>query len=221
MNQDILQWIHKTGIVPVLRASSPDEAIALARAMYLGGIDIMEVTTTVPDAAAVIRHLQQEFGDRLLLGAGTVTTVEQCRSLIEAGAEFVVSPSLHQDVITETKRLGKLMISGALTPTEIITAWRAGADIIKVFPCAALGGASYLRAVKAPFPEIPLIPTGGVNLATAKDFLNAGAIALGVGGDLVNAQNIRDGMPEAITKQAREYLSIVAAWQAQHHRSTS
>ena len=221
MKQDILKWIRKTGIVPVLRASSPDEAIALSRAMYLGGIDIMEVTTTVPDAAGVIRHLQREFGDSLLLGAGTVTTADQCSSLINAGADFVVSPSLHHDVIAETKRQGKLMISGALTPTEIITAFRAGADIIKVFPCSAVGGASYLRAVKAPFPEIPLIPTGGVNLATARDFLNAGAIALGVGGDLVNAQKIKDGMPEAITEQAREYLSIIAAWQAHHHRSTS
>ncbi len=203
--------------MPVLRAKSAEEAIAISRAMYLGGIDIIEVTTTVPDALGVVRQLKQEFGGSLLLGAGTVTTLNECLSLIDAGAEFVVSPSFHEDVIRETKRRGKLMVSGALTPTEIVTAWRAGADIVKVFPCSAVGGASYLRAIKAPFPEIALIPTGGVTLATARDFLNAGAMALGVGGDLVNSQMIRDGMPEVITEQARAYLSIVAAWRAHHH----
>ncbi len=201
----------------MLRAKSPEEALALTRAMHLGGIDIIEVTTTIPDAVAVVRHLKQEFGDKLLLGAGTVTTVASCAALIEAGAEFVVSPSLHVDVIAETIRSAKLMISGALTPTEIITAWRAGTHIVKVFPCSAMGGASYLRSIKAPFPDIPLIPTGGVTLATAADFLSAGALALGVGADLVNAQLLNDGMPEVITETARAYLSTIAAWRV-HHR---
>ena len=186
--------------------------MALARAMYAGGIDIVEVTTTVPGAVNVIQQLRQEFGASLLIGAGTVTTVRECTTLIEAGAEFVVSPSLHADVIAATKEHGKLMIAGALTPTEIITAWRTGADVIKVFPCSAMGGASYLRSIRAPFPYIPLIPTGGVTLATARDFLAAGAVALGVGNDLVNTAAIHEGRPQSITEMSRAYARVCAVW---------
>ena len=207
-----LEWIGRTGLVPVLRAQSAEEAIALTRAMYQGGVDVIEVTTTVPDAAGVLRSLKQEFGDRLLLGAGTVTQAAECKELLEAGAEFVVSPSFHADVVAMTREHGKLMVSGALTPTEIITAWRAGADVIKVFPCSAMGGASYLRSIKAPFPQIPLIPTGGVTLTTAADFLRAGAIALGVGSDLVDVQALRAGQPEKIVNTARAYLEIYQQW---------
>ena len=214
MSRDTAQWIADTGLVPVLRAQSTEEALALARAMYAGGVDIIEVTTTIPNAAEVLQQLKHEFGDALLLGAGTVTTTGHCCDLIDAGAEFVVSPSLHPDVIAQTKAQGKLMISGALTPTEIITAWRAGADIVKVFPCSAMGGASYLRAIKAPFPEVQLIPTGGVTLATARDFLDAGAIALGVGGDLVNVKLIREGKPERVTETASAYLGVIAEWRS-------
>ena len=215
MSRDTPEWIYAAGLVPVLRAKTGEEAIALTRAMHAGGVDVMEVTTTVPGAADVLRQLKDEFGDTLLLGAGTVTTVRECEELLAAGAEFVVSPSLHPDVIKTTKDHGKLMISGALTPTEIITAWRTGSDIVKVFPCSAMGGANYLKAIKAPFPQIPLIPTGGVTLVTARDFLDAGALALGVGSDLVNVQAIRSGRPEQITEVARMYLSIVAEWRAQ------
>ena len=135
--------------------------------------------------------MKKEYGDKLLLGSGTVTDAEQAAATIDAGAEFVVSPSFHPEVVAMTKELGKVSIPGALTPTEVITAWRAGADYVKIFPCSAVGGASYLRALLAPFPELRLIPTGGVTLATAADFLKAGARALGVGTDLVNPKRLK------------------------------
>ena len=214
IKSETLAWIKRRGLVPVLRASSVEQALLLARAMYAGGIDVMEVTTTVPNAAEVMRLLRREFGDSMLIGAGTVTTADECAELLEVNAQFVVSPSLHPEVIEATRRAGKLMIGGALTPTEIVTAHRAGADIVKVFPCSAMGGASYLRSIKGPFPRIPLIPTGGVTLATAHEFLRAGAIALGVGSDLVDEAAIRRGEPERVTETARKYLAIVAAWQS-------
>ena len=211
---ETLAWIKQRGLVPVLRASSVEQALQLARAMYAGGIDVMEVTTTVPNAAEVMRLLKHEFGDTMLIGAGTVTTAGQCTELLEVDAQFVVSPSLHPEVIEATRRAGKLMISGALTPTEIVTAHRAGADVVKVFPCSAMGGASYLRSIKGPFPHIPLIPTGGVTLHTAHEFLQAGAIALGVGSDLVDESATLRGEPERITETARKYLAIIATHQA-------
>ncbi|HUY82007.1 MAG TPA: hypothetical protein VMU92_09815, partial [Acidobacteriaceae bacterium] len=158
-----------------------------------------------------LRELKQKHGDGLLLGSGTVTDAAQAQATIEAGAEFVVSPSLHPEVIAKTKALGKVSIPGALTPTEVITAWRAGADYVKVFPCSAMGGASYLKSLRAPFPELKLIPTGGVTLATAADFLKAGARALGVGADLVNAAAIAEGRPEVVTNAARAYLEVIRA----------
>ena len=145
------------------------------------------------------------------MGSGTVTDAAQAQATIEAGAEFVVSPSLHLDVIAKTKELGKVSIPGALTPTEVITAWRAGADYVKVFPCSAMGGASYLKSLRAPFPELKLIPTGGVTLETAADFLKAGARALGVGADLVNSAAIAAKNPEIITNIARAYLEVIQA----------
>jgi 2-dehydro-3-deoxyphosphogluconate aldolase/(4S)-4-hydroxy-2-oxoglutarate aldolase len=150
------------------------------------------------------------YGGKLLLGAGSVINVEQCVQSIEAGAEFVVSPSLHFDVIQKTKEFGKASIPGALTPTEVISAWEAGADFVKIFPCSAVGGASYLKALKAPFPFVRLISTGGVTLETAAGFLEAGASALGIGSDLVNAKAIAEGKPELVTNVARAYLEVVA-----------
>jgi len=219
MSKLTLAWIRRTGLVPVLRASSARNALLLARAIYAGGVDVLEITTTVPNAAEVLRLLKLEFGDSMLLGAGTVTNATDCANLLEAGAEFVVSPSLHPEVIAMTRAAGKLMISGALTPTEIITAHHLGSQVIKVFPCSAMGGASYLRSIKGPFPHIPLIPTGGVTLATAHEFLKAGAIALGVGTDLVDEDAIRRGDPERVTETARKYLEIVATWQAEFNFS--
>jgi 2-dehydro-3-deoxyphosphogluconate aldolase / (4S)-4-hydroxy-2-oxoglutarate aldolase len=204
------ETIESSGIVPVLRARSADEGRALADALVAGGIRVIEVTMTVPGAVDLLRALKSEYGERLLLGSGTVTTAAEADVTIQAGAEFVVSPSLHPEVIAATKERGKVSIPGALTPTEALTAWRAGADYVKIFPCSALGGASYLKALLAPFPELRLIPTGGVTLQTAADFLRAGARALGVGSDLVNPEAIAQGHPETVTATARSYLNIVA-----------
>jgi 2-dehydro-3-deoxyphosphogluconate aldolase/(4S)-4-hydroxy-2-oxoglutarate aldolase len=206
------ETIERIGIVPVLRARSADEGRALVEALVAGGITVMEVTMTVPGAVELLDQLKKEYGDRLLLGSGTVTDAKQAQATIEAGAEFVVSPSFHPEVVETTKRLGKLSIPGALTPTEVITAWRAGADYVKIFPCSAMGGAPYLKSLLAPFPELQLIPTGGVTVATAADFLKAGARALGVGTDLVNAAAIAEGKPDKVTATAKAYLDVVAAF---------
>lgn len=206
--------IERTGIIPVLRARSAGEARALVDALVAGGIAVMEVTMTVPGAIDLLRDLKSACGERLLLGSGTVTSAAEAEATIDAGAEFVVSPSLHPEVIAATKARGKLSIPGALTPTEVITAWRAGADYVKVFPCSALGGASYLKALLAPFPDLRLIPTGGVTLHTAPDFLRAGARALGVGSDLVDPKAIAEGHPETVTSTARAYLDLVAKHRA-------
>jgi 2-dehydro-3-deoxyphosphogluconate aldolase/(4S)-4-hydroxy-2-oxoglutarate aldolase len=204
------QTIERVGLIPVLRARNAAQALAVAKAMIAGGVTVVEVTMTVPGALDVLKELKKEYGAKLLLGSGTVTTVHEAEATIDAGAEFVVSPSLHPEVIAVTKARNKLSIPGALTPTEVITAWRAGADFVKVFPCSAMGGASYLKSLLAPFPHLKLIPTGGVTLETAAGFLHAGARALGVGSDLVNLAAIDAGTPEIITASARAYLEVVA-----------
>jgi 2-dehydro-3-deoxyphosphogluconate aldolase/(4S)-4-hydroxy-2-oxoglutarate aldolase len=209
MSEEIKAALEREGLIPVLRASSVEMAHALVDAMMAGGVNVVEVTMTVPNAVSLLRDLKQKYGDSILLGSGTVTDAAQAEATIEAGAEFVVSPSLHFDVIARTKELGKISIPGALTPSEVITAWRAGADFVKIFPCSAMGGASYLKSLLAPFPDLKLIPTGGVTLQTAADFLKAGARALGVGADLVNAKAIAEGKPELITNTARGYLEII------------
>ena len=214
MSQEVQQQLEAAGIIPVLRARSAKEAIGVVEAMVAGGITVIEVTMTVPGAIDVLRELKRTYGDKLLLGSGTVTDGEECDATIDAGAEFVVSPSLHMDVIKATKARGKVSLPGALTPTEVITAWRAGADFVKVFPCSAMGGASYLKSLKAPFPYLRLVPTGGVTLQTAASFLEAGASALGVGADLVNVAAMAEGKPEVITNAARAYLEVIARTRA-------
>jgi len=209
-SEETKKWIERIGIMPVLRARSEREGHALVEALVAGGITVMEVTMTVPGAVDLLRVLRKEFGSKLLLGSGTVTDAAQVEATIDAGAEFVVSPSFHPEVVARTKELGKVSIPGSLTPTEVITAWRAGADYVKIFPCSAVGGAPYLKALLAPFPELQLIPTGGVTLHTAADFLKAGARALGVGTDLVNPQAIEEGKPEKVMETARAYLEIIA-----------
>jgi len=201
--------LERLGLIPVLRAGSVEAGHALVDAMMAGGVDVIEVTMTVPNALTLLRELKQRHGDALLLGSGTVTDAAQAEATIDAGAEFVVSPSLHPDVITKTRELGAISIPGSLTPTEVVTAWRAGADYVKVFPCSAMGGASYLKSLLAPFPDLKLIPTGGVTLQTAADFLKAGARALGVGADLVNAAAIAEGKSEIVTNTARAYLEAI------------
>ena len=207
--EDVLKRIHEIGLLPVLRANSVSEALALAEAIEAGGVTALEVTMTVPGAIEVIRQLVRETQGRILIGAGTVLDPETARGCMMAGAEFIVSPSLNVKTIEICRRYSVPVMPGALTPTEVVTAWEAGADVVKVFPCSALGGAKYLKALKAPLPQIEMIPTGGVSLATAAEFLAAGAFALGVGGDLVNPQAIADGKPEFITQTARDYMAII------------
>ncbi len=206
---DILKRIREIGLLPVLRANSIDEALALAEAIEAGGVTALEVTMTVPGAIEVIRQLAKQTQGRILIGAGTVLDPETARACMLAGAEFIVSPALNVKTIEVCRRYSVPVMPGALTPTEVLTAWEAGADVVKVFPCSALGGATYLKALKAPLPQIELIPTGGVSLSTAAEFLAAGAFALGVGGDLVNSKAIADGKPEVITQTAREYMEII------------
>jgi 2-dehydro-3-deoxyphosphogluconate aldolase/(4S)-4-hydroxy-2-oxoglutarate aldolase len=214
MKEQTKRILEQIGLIPVLRAKSKAQACAVVEAMLAGGVSIVEVTMTVPGAVDLLRELRQEYGKQLLLGSGTVTTAQQAEATIEAGAEFVVSPSLHPEVIEATLAAGKVSVPGALTPTEVITAWNAGADYVKIFPCAAAGGASYLEALLAPFPHLRLIPTGGVTLDSAESFLQAGARALGVGSDLVNLAAIEAGQPEKITAAARAYLDVLARFRA-------
>jgi len=210
MSETTSQTIERVGLIPVLRAKNAAQAHAIVKAMIAGGVNIVEVTMTVPGAVGILKELKREYGSELLLGSGTVTTADEAQATIDAGAEFVVSPSFHAEVVAKTHALGKVSIPGALTPTEVITAWNAGADYVKVFPCSAVGGASYLKALLAPFPHLKLIPTGGVTLQTAEGFLRAGARALGVGSDLVSLAAVDAGTPETITETARAYLKVLA-----------
>jgi 2-dehydro-3-deoxyphosphogluconate aldolase/(4S)-4-hydroxy-2-oxoglutarate aldolase len=210
MPESTQQIIERVGLIPVLRARNAVQAHAVVEAMIAGGVTVVEVTMTVPNAIDLLRELKREYANELLLGSGTVTTADEAEATIDAGAEFVVSPSFHPDVVAKTRTLGKISIPGALTPTEVITAWGAGADYVKIFPCSAVGGASYLKSLLAPFPHLKLIPTGGVTLETAESFLRAGARALGVGSDLVNLAAIDAGKPEIITTAARAYLKVLA-----------
>jgi 2-dehydro-3-deoxyphosphogluconate aldolase/(4S)-4-hydroxy-2-oxoglutarate aldolase len=204
----VLKRLRETGLVPVLRAESVDKALALAEAVAAGGVNVLEVTMTVPGAVKVIERLVQDRPD-ILVGAGTVLDAETARTCILAGAAFVVSPALKVETIAMCHRYSVAVLPGALTPTEIVTAWEAGADVVKVFPAGAMGGASYLKSLKGPLPQIEMIPTGGVSLATARGFLEAGAFALGVGSDLVDAKAMAEGRPEVVTETARRYMEVV------------
>lgn len=211
MSETTQEIIERVGLIPVLRAKSIAQGRAVVDAMIAGGITIVEVTMTVPGAIDLLHELRNEYPPKdLLLGSGTVTTADQAQATIDAGAEFVVSPSLHPEVIATTKKNHKVSCPGALTPTEAITAWNAGADYVKIFPCSAMGGASYVKSLLAPFPHLKIIPTGGVTLQTAESFIRAGARALGVGADLVNLAAIDAGKPETITETAQAYLKVLA-----------
>jgi 2-dehydro-3-deoxyphosphogluconate aldolase/(4S)-4-hydroxy-2-oxoglutarate aldolase len=205
---EVLKACREIGLVPVLRAESEEQALKLASAIAAGGVTVLEVTMTVPGAIRVMRRLAEERPD-ILIGAGTVLDPETARMCILEGAQFVVSPALNIKTIEMCHRYGIAVLPGALTPTEIVTAWEAGADVVKIFPASALGGAKYLKSVKAPLPQVEMIPTGGVSLSTAAEFLQAGAFALGVGADLVDTKAIAQGHPETITENARKYLAIV------------
>ncbi|HEY0263142.1 MAG TPA: bifunctional 2-keto-4-hydroxyglutarate aldolase/2-keto-3-deoxy-6-phosphogluconate aldolase [Granulicella sp.] len=204
----VIRRIREVGVLPVLRAGSVELAMQLAEAIAEGGITAIEVTMTVPGAIDVIRRLVKERPD-LLIGAGTVLDPETARTCILEGAEFVVSPALNIATIELCHRYSVAVLPGALTPTEIVTAWQAGADLIKVFPASAMGGAKYLRSLKAPLPQIELIPTGGVSLANVGEFFAAGAFAVGVGADLVDERSIREGRRESVVETARSYAASV------------
>jgi 2-dehydro-3-deoxyphosphogluconate aldolase/(4S)-4-hydroxy-2-oxoglutarate aldolase len=213
--QKVRERIFEIGIVPVVRASSSAEACLAADAVCQGGIPIIEITMTVPGALDVIRELVKNCGSDVLVGAGTVLNADAARRCIDAGAEFLVSPGLNLQTVAFAAREGKLIMAGALTPTEVMAAWDAGADFIKVFPCGQVGGAKYIKALKGPFPQIPFIPTGGVNLNTVAEFLEAGCVALGIGGELVQADALRANKPETISENARKFLAIVKHTRAQ------
>jgi len=204
----VLERIRSTGLIPVIRARSADEAAQAADAIQAGGVGVLEITMTVPGAVEVIREVAGREGDALV-GAGTVLDPEAARSCIDAGARFIVSPSFNPDTIAACREADVAVLPGALTPTEVLAAWRAGADLVKVFPAGAVGGPSYIKALKAPLPQIDLVPTGGVNLKTAGDFIRAGAAALGVGADLVDLAALRRGEAQILTERAREFVRIV------------
>jgi len=206
----IMSAITQIGIVPIVRTDSAEGAVKAIEAVYRGGIRAAEITMTVPGAIKALEKLADQFGDQIVLGAGTVLDPETARACMLAGAQFFVTPSLKRETIEMCKRYSKPIMPGALTPTEILTAWEAGADAVKIFPCGTVGGAKYIKALKAPFPQIEMVPTGGVNLETCGDFLKAGACAVGVGGELIDAASIKAGKFEAFEERARHFMAAVA-----------
>ena len=204
------QRILETGLVAIVRAPSADEALRVVEAIHAGGVDVIEVTMTVPGAVPLLETLSRKIGGKVLLGAGTVLDPETARACILAGAEFLVSPNLNPEVIELTRRYSKVSIPAGLTPTEVVTAWEAGADFVKVFPCGALGGADYIRALKAPLPQVEMIPTGGVSLENVAGFFKAGAAAVAVGGELVDKKAVQEKKWDVIAENARKFASAVS-----------
>lgn len=203
-----LKRILDGGIVAVVRAESGDSLVKVVRALADGGVTAAEITFTVPDAVEVIRQVRRELGDAVVLGAGTVLDSETARAALLAGAEYIVSPAVNLEVIRLCRRYDKVIMPGAFTPTEVITAWEAGADVVKIFP-ADLGGPPYLKALRGPLPQVRLMPTGGVDLSTAESFLKAGACCLGVGGTLVEAKAVAQGDFARIKDLAGQFSAIV------------
>src|SRR5437868_11640204 len=199
--QQILSFIIDIGIVPVVRTSTAEGAIKAIEAIYRGGVRAAEITMTVPGALRALEKVADQYGDKLVLGAGTVLDPETARACMLAGAEFFVTPSLRASTIEMAKRYSKVICPGALTPTEVLAAWEAGADAVKIFPCGNVGGAKYIKALKGPFPQIEMVPTGGVNLETIGDFLKAGAAACGVGGELVDNKLVSSGQFDIIEQR--------------------
>jgi 2-dehydro-3-deoxyphosphogluconate aldolase / (4S)-4-hydroxy-2-oxoglutarate aldolase len=206
---DVIGRIIETGLIPVVRAESSDIAMRAIDAIKEGGISVLEITMTVPGAIRVIEEVARRFGEDAIVGAGTVLDAETARACILAGAQFIVSPALDLDTISCCRRYSIPVMPGAMTPSEVVTAWKAGADFVKVFPANAVGGASYIKALKAPLPQIELVPTGGVSLKTAADFIKAGAAALGIGADLVDTAALRNGEDKVISARAKQFIEIV------------
>ncbi|HLJ16557.1 MAG TPA: bifunctional 4-hydroxy-2-oxoglutarate aldolase/2-dehydro-3-deoxy-phosphogluconate aldolase [Bryobacteraceae bacterium] len=205
----ILAELIEIGIVPVIRAHTAEAAIRSVDAIWRGGIRAAEITMTVPRAISVLERAADEFGDRMVVGAGTVLDPETAHGCVLAGAAFFVTPSLDVRTIEVAKRYSKVIMPGALTPTEVLTAWEGGGDAVRIVPCDALGGAKYIRALRGPFPHIQMVATGGVRLETIGDFLYAGACAVGVSGALVDIQNLRAGHYEVFTERARRFRDAI------------
>jgi 2-dehydro-3-deoxyphosphogluconate aldolase/(4S)-4-hydroxy-2-oxoglutarate aldolase len=204
-----LQRVLDCGIVAVVRSPDSQQLVDVARALAEGGVTIIEITMSVPGALDVVRQVRQALGDRILLGAGTILDPETARAAFLAGAEYIVAPTLNLDVIRLCRRYDKLVMPGAFTPTEILTAWEAGADVVKVFPADVVGTA-FFKALRGPLPQIRLMPTGGVDLNTAAEFLKAGACCLGVGSQLVEPKTVAERNFDRIRDLARQYVAIVA-----------
>ncbi|HZP61836.1 MAG TPA: bifunctional 4-hydroxy-2-oxoglutarate aldolase/2-dehydro-3-deoxy-phosphogluconate aldolase [Terriglobales bacterium] len=219
--EEAIQRIGEIGIIPVIRVANAEEANQAVEAIHAGGIPIIEITMTVPDAPALIHEVARRHGHRVLTGAGTVVSVDQARACLDAGAEFLVSPGLAPAVVQCAHDRGKLAIPGTLSPSEVMEAISIGATLIKVFPCGNVGGPSYLKALRGPFPTAALIPTGGVNVSNAASYLEAGAFALGIGGDLVDIAALRSGHVDKITNAARKLVEIVKSVRDASTKSTS
>jgi 2-dehydro-3-deoxyphosphogluconate aldolase / (4S)-4-hydroxy-2-oxoglutarate aldolase len=209
-----LAKIREIGLVPIVRVPTEEAAVRAAEAIAQGGIGIAEVTMTVPGALRVMEGVAARYGDKVLLGAGTVLDTETCRAAILAGAEFIVTPVLDVRVIELARRYGKPIFPGALTPTEVLTAWQAGADIVKVFPCGNMGGPKYIKALKGPLPQIEMVPTGGVNLETTPEYIKAGASAVAVGNELVNPKILQEGNIDEIVATAKKFIEAVRVGRA-------
>jgi 2-dehydro-3-deoxyphosphogluconate aldolase/(4S)-4-hydroxy-2-oxoglutarate aldolase len=211
--------IREVGLIPIVRATSAKHALLAAEAVCAGGIPIVEITMTVPGAIDLIAQLAKSLSSEILIGAGTVLDAETAQRCIDAGAELIVSPGLDVATVQHVNRQGIVMAAGALTPTEVIQAWTAGSDFVKIFPCGSVGGAKYIKSLKAPLPQIPMIPTGGVNLETAADLIRAGADALGVGAELVSAAALQSGNTKEITETARKFAAVVLETRASMENS--
>jgi 2-dehydro-3-deoxyphosphogluconate aldolase/(4S)-4-hydroxy-2-oxoglutarate aldolase len=212
--QEVLKFIKREKLVPVVRAETSDEALQAVETLASSGIKIFEITLTTPGAIELIQELCGADNSEILIGAGTVLSREQAEKCVEAGAKFVVSPIFNQEIVEFCREKEIAVMPGSLTPTEVFAAWNAGADCVKVFPCEALGGAKYVKSLKSVFPQIEIMPTGGVSFDTIADFLEAGAFAVGVGADLVDVRAIREGRFEIIAEKARRYLEIVKIFNA-------
>lgn len=206
---EIVRAIRDIGIIPIVRAGSADEAMRVVDALQAGGLRTVEITLTVPGAIGLLESLSKKIGGSVVLGAGTVLDPETARRAILSGAEYIVSPNLNPEVVRMTRRYGKASLPAGLTPTEVLAAWEAGADFVKVFPCGTVGGADYVKALRAPLPQVEMVPTGGVNLQTVGAFFKAGAAAVGVGGELVDRAAVRQKQWEVITGNARKFSEAI------------
>jgi 2-dehydro-3-deoxyphosphogluconate aldolase/(4S)-4-hydroxy-2-oxoglutarate aldolase len=206
---DVCRRIEGIGVVPVVRLSSARSALHAVDALVQGGIGVIEITLTVPDAISVIRELSARFGDSVLVGAGTVLSPTDVERAVQAGARFIVSPGLDPEIVRAAHELDVPAMPGVLTPTDIMAATRSGADWVKIFPCSALGGTRYLRALRGPFPDLKLMPTGGVSLATAAEYIAAGAVAVGIGSELLDPKEIEAGQYASLSARARSLVTSV------------